>query len=190
MLAIQNQYERISNIRSDYLEKLSTAIVKQYDIICVEDLNVSGMMKNKRLLKAIQDSGWSMLLNKLEYKCRWRGKTFVKIGRYKPTSTMCSNCHAMHKDIVNSLSVRFWTCPDCGAEHDRDTNVAKNILIIGIGQILGMVEDHDLESIAKVDLESNFQVEKVNGSIKSSSKKGVSLVDPKLLECSQNMLRL
>lgn len=121
----------IANKRKDALHKLSTELVKKYDYIVVEDLNVKAMSKNSKLAYAIQDAGWSMFVSMLEYKCNWYGKVFHKINRFEPTSTVCSECGTKHKEIVNSLSVREWTCPDCGTEHDRDINAAKNILTIG-----------------------------------------------------------
>ena len=122
----------VSNQRKDSLHKLTTKLVSDYDYIVVEDLNVKGMSKNSRLAYAIQDASWSMFIGMLEYKCQWYGKEFRKIGRFEPTSTVCSECGAYHKDIVNSLTVRQWTCPDCGIKHDRDINAAKNILTLGL----------------------------------------------------------
>lgn len=122
----------VANKRKDALHKLTTELVSDYDYIVVEDLNVKGMSKNSRLAYAIQDAAWSMFVAMLEYKCKWCGKKFRKIGRFEPTSTVCSECGTKHKEIVNSLAVRQWTCPDCGAEHDRDINAAKNILTLGL----------------------------------------------------------
>lgn len=122
----------IANQRKDALHKLTTQLVTNYDCIIVEDLNIKGMTKKSRLAYAIQDASWSMFVAMLEYKCAWYGKVFHKIGRFEPTSTVCSECDTYHKDIVNSLAVRNWTCPDCGVTHDRDINAAKNILKIGI----------------------------------------------------------
>lgn len=125
----------IANKRKDALHKLSTQLVTDYDYIIVEDLNVKDMSRNSRLAYAIQDAGWSMFIEMLEYKCAWYGKTFHKIDRFESTSTVCSSCGAKHKEIVNSLKVRDWICPDCGAEHDRDVNAALNILKVGITEL-------------------------------------------------------
>src|SRR5574344_1372110 len=125
----------VANKRKDALHKLTTKLVSDYDYIIVEDLNVKGMSKNSQLAYAIQDAGWSMFVGMLEYKCDWYGKTFHNIGRFEPTSTVCSSCGARHKEIVNSLAVRDWVCPDCGAEHDRDINAALNILKVGITEL-------------------------------------------------------
>lgn len=126
----------ITNKRKDALHKLTTELVTDYDYIVVEDLNVKGMSKNSRLAYSIMDAGWSMFVEMLEYKCNWYGKAFHKIGRFEPTSIVCSSCGTYHKDIVNSLAVRDWTCPDCGSTHDRDVNAAKNILTIGLDNLL------------------------------------------------------
>ena len=122
----------VANKRKDALHKLTTKLVTDYDYIVVEDLNVKNMSKNSRLAYAIQDAGWSMFVAMLKYKCKWYGKEFRKIGRFEPTSTVCSECGTKHKEIVNSLAVRQWTCPDCGTNHDRDINAAKNILTLGL----------------------------------------------------------
>lgn len=94
------------------------------------------MSKNHRLAYAIQDASWSMFTSMLEYKCKWYGKVFHKINRFKPTSALCSSCGTKHKEIVNSLDVREWVCPDCGTHHDRDVNAAVNILTVGINELV------------------------------------------------------
>jgi len=127
---------RITNKRKDALNKLTTQLVTKYDFIAVEDLNVKSMSKNHRLAYAIQDASWSTFISMLQYKCSWYGKVFYKINRFKPTSTVCSSCGTKHKEIVNSLNVREWTCPDCGVHHDRDVNAAVNILNIGTQELL------------------------------------------------------
>lgn len=125
----------IANQRKDTLHKLTTQLVTDYDYIVTEDLDVKGMSKNSKLAFAIQDASWSTFVGMLDYKCSWYDKIFHKIGRFEPTSTVCSSCGAYHKDIVNSLAVRDWVCPDCGVVHDRDINAAKNILTIGINNL-------------------------------------------------------
>ena len=124
----------IANKRKDTLNKLTAQLVTKYDFIAVEDLNVKGMSKNHKLAYVIQDASWSMFTSMLEYKCRWYGKVFHKIDRFKPTSTVCSSCGTKHKEIVNSLGVREWVCPDCGMHHDRDINAAINILNVGTNE--------------------------------------------------------
>jgi transposase, IS605 orfB family len=121
-------YEHIANCAKDFNHKLSRKLVEEYDFIAMEDLNVSGMLKNHNLAYSISDVRWSQLLNFIQYKCNWYGKEFKQVDRFYASSKICSCCGTYHKDIVNSLSVREWVCPDCGAHHDRDVNAAKNIL--------------------------------------------------------------
>lgn len=120
-------YEHIANQRKDFNHKLSLDLVREYDILGFEDLNVKGMMRNHHLAYSIQDIGWSQLLDFIQYKCAWYGKQFYQVPRFFASSKTCSECGCYHKDIVNSLAIREWTCPDCGTHHDRDINAAKNI---------------------------------------------------------------
>ena len=122
-------HEHISNCAKDFNHKLSRKLVEEYDLIAMEDLNVSGLIQNHYLAYSIADVRWSQLANFIQYKCLWYGKEFRQVDRFYASSKICSECGAYHKDIVNSLSVREWTCPDCGTHHDRDVNAAKNILI-------------------------------------------------------------
>ena len=122
-------YEHISNCAKDFNHKLSTKLVRNYDFIATENLNVSGLLKNHYMAYSIADVRWSQLLTFIKYKCLWYGKEFRQVDQFYPSSKTCSCCGAVHKDIVNSLSVREWTCPDCGTHHDRDVYAAKNILI-------------------------------------------------------------
>ena len=122
-------YEHIANCAKDFNHKLSRKLVEEYDLLVFENLNVEGIKKNRRLAYSVSDVRWSQLLDFIKYKCQWYGKEFKQIDRFYASSKICSECGTYHKDIVNSLSVRAWTCPDCGAHHDRDINAAKNILI-------------------------------------------------------------
>ena len=122
-------HEHITNCAKDFNHKLSRKLVEEYDFVATEDLNVEGMKKNHYLAYSISDVRWSQLLNFIQYKCLWYGKEFRQVDRFYASSKICSCCGTIHKDIVNSLSVREWTCPDCGVHHDRDVNAAKNILI-------------------------------------------------------------
>ena len=121
-------HEHISNCAKDFNHKLSRKLVEEYDFLAFEDLNVEGMRKNHSLAYSVSDVRWSQLLGFIRYKCQWYGKEFRQVDRFYASSKICSCCGTYHKDIVSSLSVREWTCPDCGTHHDRDINAAKNIL--------------------------------------------------------------
>ncbi|MCL1703525.1 IS200/IS605 family element RNA-guided endonuclease TnpB [Lysinibacillus sp. Bpr_S20] len=123
-------HERVINQRDDFLNKLSTEIIKNHDIICIEDLNTKGMLRNHKLAKSISDVSWSSFVSKLEYKATWYGKTIVKVSRWFPSSQICFDCG--HHDGKKSLKIRDWTCPNCHANHDRDINASKNILAEGL----------------------------------------------------------
>ncbi len=119
-------HNKIKNSRHDFVHKLTSKLVSENQVIGIEDLNVKGMVKNKRLSKAIHDAGWHEFKRQLEYKCEWYGRQLVEIDRWVPTSKTCSGCgHVLDK---LELSVRRWQCPECYIEHDRDQNAAKNIL--------------------------------------------------------------
>ena len=122
-------HEHIANCAKDFNHKLSRKLVEEYDFIAMENLNVSGLLKNHKLAYSVSDARWSQLLNLIQYKCQWYGKEFRQVDRFYASSKICSCCGTYHKDIVNSLSIREWICPDCGIRHDRDVNAAKNILI-------------------------------------------------------------
>lgn len=122
-------HEHISNCAKDFNHKLSRKLVEEYDFIAMEDLDVSGMLKKHYMAYSISDVRWSQLVNFIKYKCQWYDKKFVQVDQFFASSKICSCCGTVHKNIVNSLSVREWTCPDCGTLHDRDVNAARNILI-------------------------------------------------------------
>jgi putative transposase len=125
-IKIAEIHEFITNSRNYFLHNVSTALVRTFDVISVEDLNVSGMLKNRKLSKSISDAAWSTFVTMLEYKCNWYGKVLVKINRFFPSSKTCSKCG--HKEDKMPLSVREWTCSSCGCQHDRDLNASINIL--------------------------------------------------------------
>lgn len=133
-IRVARLYEHIANQRNDQLHKLTTQLVRENDIICIEDLNVAGMVRNRHLAKAISDVGMGEFRRQLQHKCDWYGKTLVEIDRFYPSSQICSCCGYQNHD-VKDLSVREWTCPNCGSHHDRDINAAKNILAEGLTKI-------------------------------------------------------
>ena len=122
---------KIKHRRLDAAHKLTTEIAQTYKVICVENLNVSGMMKNRRLSRAIADVGWDELVRQLEYKAKINGGVVVKVGRFFASSQTCSAC-GVKNAAVKDLSVRQWECPECGAIHSRDDNAARNILNEGL----------------------------------------------------------
>lgn len=128
-LIVAKLHEKIANQRKDFLHKVSTAITKQYDTVCLEDLNVTGMMKNGSLSKSIADVSWSEFGRMLEYKSEWYGKNIRYIGLFEPSSKMCYECGEINQEL--KLSDRDWTCSFCGSKHDRDFNAANNIKNIG-----------------------------------------------------------
>ncbi|MBC3081267.1 IS200/IS605 family element transposase accessory protein TnpB [Staphylococcus capitis] len=123
-------HEKVKNQRTDFLNKLSTSIIKNHDVICIEDLNTKGMMRNRKLAKSISDVSWSHFIRKLEYKAEWYGRKVIKIDRWYPSSQICSECG--HQDGKKPLNVRQWTCPNCHVHHDRDINASQNILAEGM----------------------------------------------------------
>lgn len=129
-LQVTKCYRKITNQRNDFLHKLSTDLVRNYDTICLEDLNVKGMEQNHHLAKAITDAAWGEFVRQLSYKSEWYGKNVVFIGRYEPSSKLCHCCGYINKEL--KLSDREWICPECGEHHDRDINAAINIKRIAL----------------------------------------------------------
>ena len=137
------QYEKITNQRKDFLHKLTTKLVSENQAIAIETLNVDGMMKNHCLAQAIGDVSWSEFFRQLEYKCEWYGKTLLRLGRFEPSSKICSVCGSINRDL--KLSDREWTCAGCGTPHDRDVNASINIkkFALQAQNLIGVVAPRD-----------------------------------------------
>ena len=127
-------HEKISNQRNTYLHQITSKLVNENQIICIEDLNVKGMMSNHKLAKSIQELSLYEFRRQLEYKCNWYGRRLVIINQFYPSSKTCHNCGYIYKDL--KLSKREWICPHCGKLIDRDYNASLNILDNGLKQIL------------------------------------------------------
>lgn len=132
-LKVARAHAAIRHARQDHLHKLSTRLVRENQVICVEDLCVKGMLKSKRCSKSIADAGWGELVRQLGYKASWYGRKLVKIDRFFPSTKTCSECGTTGH--VLPLSVREWDCTDCGTHHDRDHNAAINIRTAGLAGI-------------------------------------------------------
>jgi len=126
-------HEKVASCRRDLAHKITTILVKYFDIIGIEDLNVKGMLKNNKLALSISDVGWGTIKQFLEYKCKWYGKNLVKIDRFFPSSKMCNNCKHVNQDL--KFEDRCWICPNCGELLDRDLNAARNILEESLKQL-------------------------------------------------------
>ena len=126
-------YEKITNQRTNYLHQITSKLVNENQVICIEDLNVKGMLKNHKLAKSIQELSLYNFRRQLEYKCRCHGRQLIIIDRFYPSSKTCYNCGYIYKDL--KLSEREWICPHCKSLIDRDYNAAKNILTEGLKQL-------------------------------------------------------
>jgi len=118
-------HEKVANKRKDFLHKLSTQLINNHDTLCMEDLNIIGMVKNHKLALSISDAGWGMFVEFCKYKAEWNGKNILQIPTFEPSTKVCSCCGTINKTLT--LANREWICANCGTEHDRDTNAAKVI---------------------------------------------------------------
>ena len=125
-IAVAKVHDKITNSRNDMQHKVSSKLVRDYDLIAIEDLNVKGMVKNHKLAKAISDVAWSSFVTKLKYKAEWNDKEVIVVDRFYPSSKTCSCCDHVKESL--SLDERTWTCSKCNTIHDRDVNASKNIL--------------------------------------------------------------
>jgi putative transposase len=169
-------HEKITNSRNDMQHKVSTSLIKKYDMIALEDLNVKGMVKNHCLAKAISDAAWSGFVTKLEYKAKWYGKKVIKIDRFFPSSKTCSDCGYINQNLT--LDVRNWTCV-CGSRHDRDVNASKNILKRGL--VIQSSGTDDYRNGAKVRPMDISKASK-GSSVEVSKKKVYVIRDPKPID--------
>ena len=133
-IKVARLHEHIANQRKDMQHKLSTQIMCQYDVICIEDLSPQKMVQNNRLAKSISDAAWGVFRRQLSYKSEWYGRKLIVLDRFFASSQICSHCGECWPGTKN-LAIRRWVCPSCGAVLDRDTNAAVNILREGLRQI-------------------------------------------------------
>lgn len=160
-------HARIAASRADFLHKTTTALIRRADVLALEDLNVGGMMKNHHLAGAIADVGMHEFKRQIEYKAAWYGRTVVFANRFAPTSKTCSHCGIYRETMP--LSIRQWTCPDCGTHHDRDVNAARNILSFatageaGLARGLGKnLSDH----VSGTKVEARTEAEKFDEAVR------------------------
>jgi putative transposase len=139
-LKVATIYKKITNSRLDNLHKVSTELIKKYDLIVLEDLNIKGMIKNHKLSKHIADASWSKFVKLLTYKAEWNDKKIVKIDRFFPSSKTCNCCGYINQNL--KLDMREWTCPSCNSKLDRDLNASINILNEGYKQISSGTDDY------------------------------------------------
>lgn len=158
-LKIAKNHEKIVNSRLDFQHKLSTKLTNEYQTICLESLKVKNMMKNHKLARVIGEASWYSFVSMLQYKGKWKGCDIIQIDQFYPSSKTCSVCNWKKEDL--KLSDRSWKCPNCGTEHDRDINAAKNILTYGLSlkSISSGTEDYKCREVKRSpkEIESSFE---------------------------------
>lgn len=144
-LKVAKLNRKIKNRREDFLHKLTSKLISEYDTICIENLDVKDMLQNHKLANSIQSAAWSEFTRQLKYKAEWHGKNIVLIGRYEPSSKTCSVCGYVKRDLT--LADREWICPICSTRHDRDVNAAINIKKFGLHPQALIATDLKVENI-------------------------------------------
>lgn len=158
-LKLTSIHEKVVNVRKDYLHKVSTEIIKNHDVICIEDLSVKNMMKNHCLSQSFSDVSLGTFYSMLEYKAEWNDKVVVKIDRFFPSSKTCSSCNYIKQDLT--LKDREWYCPSCGVKHDRDLNASLNILKQGLKILSGSGIESDIKQkqVEALSLDKSMKLE-------------------------------
>ena len=156
-LKVAKAYERVNNCRSTFLHRITSQLTNDYDTIFAEDLNVQGMLQNHHLAKSIASASWSEFFRQLQYKCDWKGKNFVQIGRFEPSSKTCL-CGYVNHDL--QLKDRTWTCPECGRVNDRDLLAAINILRFGYKQATQNEKEEEAKQLAVNGQEKRNELKK------------------------------
>jgi putative transposase len=151
-LKVAKLHEIISNQRKDFLQQLSTKLIRENQTIILETLNVAGMLKNHSLAGSIQDVSWSEFNRMLTYKADWYGRNIIKIGRFEPSSKLCSGCGWKNNDLT--LKDRYWDCSECHAHHDRDLNAAANIKKFGLIQVAKLGNPNKKQIQAAIEKDS------------------------------------
>ena len=142
-IKLSRKHNDVTNKRKDFQNKLSTKIINENQVICLEDLNIKGMTKNHKLAQAITDVAWSSFVNMLKYKGIWHNRDIIFVNRWFPSSKTCSSCGWICNEM--RLDIRKWICPKCGCNHDRDINAAKNILRQGLNELSGCGAQSDIK---------------------------------------------
>lgn len=160
-------HAHIAAMRSDFLHKTTTALIRRADVLALEDLNVGGMMKNHHLAGAIADVGMHEFKRQIEYKAAWYGRTVVLANRFAPTSKTCSHCGSVQPKMP--LSLRQWVCPDCGTRHDRDVNAAQNILSLATAGEAGLARGGSMNLLShrlSTPVEARTEAEKLTYAVR------------------------